>query len=199
MISCIFIYTVLIKIQTVPSKIKQISVEIVERIIIPWYSVKMAMKRSAAVSELESQLQDKLTLNGEIEVSWVGKLVELMRETQNLDGRVYLLKIIRAMSTSATITRFIQYEGLQILSDWITEHQENNEIENLTYILSAIVNVDFPHESIRLYNIRDKIKNLTNHVTTRVADLSRTILSKWESAGKAEPPKNSQPSKVPVS
>ena len=107
-----FIYKVLIKIQAVPSKIKQISVEIIERIIIPWYSVKMAMKRSAAVSELESQLQDKLTLNGEIEVSWVGKLVELMRETQNLDGRVYLLKIIRAMSTSATITRFIQYEGL---------------------------------------------------------------------------------------
>ena len=125
-----------------------------------------------------------------------------MKETENLDGRVYLLKIIRAMSTSATITRFIQCEGLQILSDWITEHEGNNELENLTYILSALVNVDFPLESIRLYNIRDKIKNLTNHVTTRVADLSRTILSKWETASKAEPPKTSQnaaqPSKVAV-
>ena len=49
-------------------------------------------KRSAAITELENQLRDMLSANGGLlETRWVGRFVELMKETANSDGREYLL------------------------------------------------------------------------------------------------------------
>jgi hypothetical protein len=142
---------------------------------------------SAAVSELERQLRDGLTSQGEIEVSWVGKLIGLMGETRNLEGRAYLLKIISAMSDSATITRFVQQDGLGTLSSWITEHVENDETDTLICLLHSLIKVDFPYDSIGRYKLREKITRLTNHIQSRVADLCTSVLAKWDNAAKQAP------------
>lgn len=68
------------------------------------------MKRSAAVVELETQLKDMIGPNrGLLEARWVGRFVEFMRETENHDGRLFLLNVLMStpLSEKATLTRFV--------------------------------------------------------------------------------------------
>lgn len=80
----------------------------------------VVMKRSPAVIQLESQLRDMLSPNGGLgETRWVGKLVDLMKETINTDGKEFLLQVLlkTPQNDKATLTRFIQLGGIEILGN----------------------------------------------------------------------------------
>ena len=96
------------------------------------------MKRSAAITELENQLQVMIGPNGGLtETRWVGKYVELMRETKNREGRDYLLKVLfnTPQTDKATLSRFIQLGGVEILGDWIHDPKKLQKPKKETKIV----------------------------------------------------------------
>lgn len=54
---------------------------------------------------------------GLIEPRWVGRLVDFMKETNNVEGRIYLVKVLlnTPQTDRAILTRFIQLDGIEIL------------------------------------------------------------------------------------
>jgi hypothetical protein len=70
---------------------------------------------------------------GLTEPKWVSRFVDLMRETEALDGRVYLLAILIStpQSKETVLTRFVQLNGIEMLKDWIDTHKKEQDKENM--------------------------------------------------------------------
>ena len=143
-------------------------------------------KRSAAVVELENQLREMLGPSGGlIETRWVGRLVDLMRETANTDGRAFLIKVIlnTPQTEKATLTRFIQLGGVDILGNWINEHkksqvQEDKEI--LNGILSSLNKLTITMDILERTDIGKIVNNLSKIPDLSIQAKAKSIVSKWK-------------------
>jgi hypothetical protein len=143
-------------------------------------------KRSAAVVELENQLREMLGPSGGlIETRWVGRLVDLMKETANTDGRAFLIKILlnTPQTEKATLTRFIQLGGVDILGNWINEHkisqaQEDKEIINS--ILSSLNKLTITMDILEKTEIGKVVNNLSKVMDPSIQAKAKSIVSKWK-------------------
>ena len=75
-------------------------------------------KRTQVIAELETELIDMLNVNGGlVETRWVSRFVELMRNTGDIEGRDYLLRVLlnTPQNDKAILSRFIQLGGLELL------------------------------------------------------------------------------------
>ena len=143
-------------------------------------------KRSAAVVELENQLREMLGPSGGlIETRWVGRLVDLMKETANTDGRAFLIKVIlnTPQTEKATFTRFIQLGGVDILGNWINEHkkcqaQEDKEI--LNSILSSLNKLTITMDILDRTEIGKIVNNLFKITDPSIQAKAKSIVSKWK-------------------
>ena len=144
------------------------------------------MKRSAAITELENQLQVMIGPNGGLtETRWVGKYVELMRETKNREGRDYLLKVLfnTPQTDKATLSRFIQLGGVEILGDWIHEHKDSIEQEDIQIVhscLSCLNKISINTEILGKTQIGKTVNKLAKHFDPSIQAKSNTIVSKWK-------------------
>ena len=72
------------------------------------------------MTELENQLREIVGPSGGlIETRWVSKLIDLMRETSELDCRFVLIKVLlnTNQSEKSTFSRFVQLGGVNILGE----------------------------------------------------------------------------------
>ncbi len=143
-------------------------------------------KRSAAITELENQLRDMIGVNGGLlETRWVGRFVELMRETANSEGKDYLLKVLFStpQSEKAALSRFIQLNGVEILGNWINEHRTNPEQEDNQIIhscLSCLNKLTISTELLDKTQIGKIVKKLGKHPDPSIQAKANTIVSKWK-------------------
>mmetsp|Transcript_1594 Transcript_1594/g.3411 ORF Transcript_1594/g.3411 Transcript_1594/m.3411 type:complete len:456 (-) Transcript_1594:100-1467(-) len=81
----------------------------------------------AAVVELENRLHEMLDVNGGLqETRWTGHLVDLMRETENSEGKLYLMKVLLQTEFPAPLSRFVQLGGVEVLVRWLNVHSRNS-------------------------------------------------------------------------
>ena len=143
-------------------------------------------KRSAAITELENQLRDMLGANGGLlETRWVGRFVELMRETANTEGKDYLLKVLfnTPQTEKAPLSRFIQLKGVEILGDWINDHRKNNEKEDFQIVhscLSCLNKLAISTEILDKTQIGKIVNKLAKHPDASIQAKANTIVSKWK-------------------
>jgi hypothetical protein len=144
------------------------------------------MKRSAAITELENQLQAMIGPNGGLmETRWVGKFVELMKETANREGRDYLLKVLfnTPQTDKATLSRFIQLGGVEILGDWINEHKDTLEQDDIQIVhscLSCLNKITINTELLDKTQIGKTVNKLAKHSDASIQAKANTIVSKWK-------------------
>lgn len=144
------------------------------------------MKRSAAITELENQLQNMIGSNGGLlETRWVGKFVELMKETANTEGRDYLLKVLfnTPQTEKAALSRFIQLGGVEILGTWISEHRDSVEQEDIQIVhscLSCLNKITISTELLDRTQIGKIVNKLAKHSDASIQAKANTIVSKWK-------------------
>lgn len=142
--------------------------------------------RSLAVIELETQLRDMLSPSGGLmETRWVGRLVDLMRETQNLDGRIFLIKVLQNTppSEKPTLTRFTQLGGVEILGTWITEHRNTNDTEDkqvIHSVLSSLNKLAITKEDIEKTEIGRIVNSLKKSNDQSIQAKATGVVAKWE-------------------
>lgn len=153
-------------------------------------------KRSAAITELENQLRDMVSASGGLlETRWVGRFVELMRETANTEGREYLLRVLfnTPQSEKNALSRFIQLNGVEILSTWIAEHRSNTEQEDIQIVhscLSCLNKLTISTELLAKTQIGKVVNKLAKHSDPSIQAKANTIVSKWKKiASEQEDPK----------
>lgn len=143
-------------------------------------------KRSAAITELENQLRDMIgTTGGLLETRWVGRFVELMRETANSEGKDYLLRVLfnTPQSEKAALSRFIQLNGVEILGNWISEHRSNPEQEDNQIVhscLSCLNKLTISTEILDKTQIGKIVNKLAKHTDPSIQAKANTIVSKWK-------------------
>lgn len=144
------------------------------------------MKRSAAVVELETQLKDMIGQNrGLLEARWVGRFVEFLRETENHDGRLFLLNVLMStpLSEKATLTRFVQLQGIEILRDWIEEHRRSTNPDEhavLNSILSTLNKLTITIEILDRTKVGKKVGALARHSDPAISAKAGSLISKWK-------------------
>jgi hypothetical protein len=143
-------------------------------------------KRSAAVVELENQLRDMLSPSeGLTEARWVGRLVDLMKETANIDGRTFLLRVIlnTPQTERATFSRFIQLDGVDILGAWINDHKSNTtqaDREVINSALSCLNKLSMTMEILEKSGIGKTVNNLCKINDPSLQAKAKSIVSKWK-------------------
>jgi hypothetical protein len=143
-------------------------------------------KRSAEITELENQLRDMISPSGGLlETRWVGRFVELMRETANSDGKDYLLKVLfnTPQTERALLSRFIQLNGVEILGAWLNEHrtcseQDDNQIVHSC--LSCLNKLTLSSELLDKTQIGKTVHKLAKHPDASIQAKANTIVSKWK-------------------
>mgnify|MGYP000066981513 FL=1 len=136
--------------------------------------------------ELESQLREMLGPSGGLmETRWVGRLVDLMRETQNTEGRNYLIKVLlnTPSTEKATLTRFIQLGGVELLGNWINDHKASSEQEDrqvVQSILSLLNKLTITKEILQQTKIGKTVNKLKSSSDTSIQAKATSIVSKWE-------------------
>ena len=143
-------------------------------------------KRSAAIAELENQLRDMIGPNGGLlETRWVGRFVELMKETANTEAKDYLLKVLfnTPQSEKAALSRFIQLNGIEILGEWINEHRSNSDQEDSQIVhscLSCLNKLTISTDLLDKTQIGKTVNKLSKHPDPSVQAKANTIVSKWK-------------------
>lgn len=143
-------------------------------------------KRSAAITELENQLRDMVGSNGGLlETRWVGRFVELMRETANSEGKEYLLNVLfnTPQTEKAALSRFIQLSGVEILGTWINEHRSNTEQEDNQIVhscLSCLNKLSISTDLLDKTQIGKIVNKLAKHPDPSIQAKANTIVSKWK-------------------
>ena len=143
-------------------------------------------KRSAAITELENQLRDMVgACGGLLETRWVGRFVELMRETANTEGKEYLLKVLfnTPQSEKAALSRFIQLNGVEILAGWIAQHQSSQEQDDIQIVhscLSCLNKLTISTELLEKTKIGKVVNKLAKHSDPSIQAKANTIVSKWK-------------------
>jgi len=143
-------------------------------------------KRSAAVTELENHLREMVGPSGALlETRWVGRLVELMRETENTEAREYLLRVLLAtpQADKTTPSRFIQLGGVELLGRWINEHRKENDPEDkqvLHSVLSCLNKLNISLETLQRTDIGKIVNGLNKHVDSSISAKAVSIVSKWK-------------------
>lgn len=141
-------------------------------------------KRSAAVAELETHLRDIVGPSGGLaETRWVGRLVELMRETANTEAREHLLKVVLATPDRPTLTRFVQLGGIELLGQWINEHrtqmtQEDRQVVHT--LLSCLNKLSISPETMQRSDICKVMSSLSKHTDFSIGAKASSILAKWK-------------------
>lgn len=141
-------------------------------------------KRSAAVAELETHLRDIVGPSGGLaETRWVGRLVELMRETANTEAREHLLKVVLATPDRPTLTRFVQLGGIELLGQWINEHrtqmtQEDRQVVHT--LLSCLNKLSISPENMQRSEICKVVGSLSKHLDFSIGAKASSILAKWK-------------------
>ncbi|OMJ81331.1 hypothetical protein SteCoe_18255 [Stentor coeruleus] len=158
-------------------------------------------KRSAAITELENQLRDMISPNGGLlGIRWVGRYVELMRETANSDGKDYLLKVLfnTSQTEQALLSRFIQLNGIEILNNWLNEHSissEQNDNQIIHSCLSCLNKLTLNIELLDKTQIGKTVQKLAKHPDASIQAKANTIVSKWKKMA-TEKEDSSKPSKI---
>lgn len=143
-------------------------------------------KRSAAVAELESHLREMVGPSGALlETRWVGRLVELMGETENTEAREHLLKVILAtpQSDKTTSSRFIQLGGVEILGKWINDHRKQSEQEDkqvIHSVLSCLNKLNISMDTLQRTDIGKTVNGLSKHMDSSISAKAASIVSKWK-------------------
>lgn len=144
------------------------------------------IKRSAAVSELESQLREMIGPSGGlVETRWVGRLLELMNETENTEGRNFLLKVLlnTPQTDKATLSRFIQLNGIELLGKWIRAHKRSPTQEDeqvLHSVLSCLNKLAITMELLERTEIGKVVNSLCKATEPSIAAKASSIVSKWK-------------------
>jgi hypothetical protein len=144
------------------------------------------IKRSAVVAELESQLREMIGPSGGlVETRWVGRLLELMKETENAEGRNYLLKVLlnTPQTDKATLSRFIQLSGIELLGKWIRAHKRSPSQEDeqiLHSILSCLNKLAITMELLERTQIGKVVNSLCKATEPSIAAKASSIISKWK-------------------
>lgn len=144
------------------------------------------IKRSAAVSELESHLREMIGPSGGlVETRWVGRLLELMKETENTEGRNYLLKVLlnTPQTDKATLSRFIQLGGIELLGGWIREHKRCPNLEDgqvLHSVLSCLNKLAITMELLERTEIGKIVNSLCKAAEPSIVAKASSIISKWK-------------------
>lgn len=143
-------------------------------------------KRSASTAELENQLQEILSPSGGlIETRWVSKLIDLMLQVSDLDGRSILISALlnTNQSEKTTFSRFVQLGGVEILGTWIdqSKHLEDQESKQLIQsILSSLNKLCLSKEILQRTNIGNILNGLKNARDISIQVKASSILSRWE-------------------
>jgi hypothetical protein len=144
------------------------------------------MKRSAAITELENHLRDMTSPSGGLlETRWVGRFVELMKETVNCEGKEYLLRVLlnTPQTEKATLSRFIQLNGVEILGSWISEHRANADAEDIAIVhscLSSLNKLTISTDLLDRTQIGKTVNKLAKHNDPSIQAKANTIVSKWK-------------------
>ena len=158
-------------------------------------------KRSAAVAELESQLREMIGPSGGLsETRWVGRLVELMRETANTEGREYLLKVVLATPDRPTLTRFIQLGGVELLGQWINDHRKQSSQEDrqvLHTMLSCLNKLNISLETMQKTEIGKVVNGLSKHTDSSISAKAASIVAKWKKQVTETAEESKSASKIP--
>lgn len=158
----------------------------------------MANNRSPAVIELQNQLKDMLSSNGGLrETRWVGRLLGLMEETANLDGKEYLLGVLMRtpQNDQATLGRFMQLGGISVLASWLSEIDEES-VQIVHSALSCLSKFSLPQEILDSTKINRVLRKLSKNSDPSISAKAASILSKWKkcvSLEIAKPTKKTKP------
>jgi TFIIS helical bundle-like domain len=143
-------------------------------------------KRSAEISELENELRDMTGANGGlIETRWVSRLVELMREAVSTEAMECLLKVLlnTPQNDKATLSRFIQLGGIELLGQWINSYRVKPDLEHtliLNSCLSCLNKLSISTEILDKTQIGKTVNKLVKHPDSSIQAKANTIVSKWK-------------------
>ena len=143
-------------------------------------------KRTQVIAELETELIDMLNVNGGlVETRWVSRFVELMRNTGDIEGRDYLLRVLlnTPQNDKAILSRFIQLGGLELLGLWINAYRHNSQLEDTQIIhscLSSLNKFTISTDLLDRTQIGKAVNKLVKHADPSIQAKANTIVSKWK-------------------
>ena len=143
-------------------------------------------KRSLVLTELESELNDMLSPTGGIaETRWAGRFTDLMRETSSSECKDYMLKVLlnTPQNDKATLSRFIQLGGIEIIGSWISHHRQTSQAEDISIIhtcLSCLNKLSISTELLDKTQIGKAVNKLAKHSDPSIQAKANTIVSKWK-------------------
>lgn len=146
-------------------------------------------KRSAALTDLENQLQEIISPSGGLlETRWVSKLIELMDRTSDIEGRFLLIKVLlnTNQSEKATFSRLVQLGGVEILGKWIEENKIHSDQESkqlVQSVLSSLNKLNITKEVLSKTNIGTIVNSLKSYSDTSIQVKAASIFSRWEKMG----------------
>jgi hypothetical protein len=108
-----------------------------------------------------------------------------MQETENLDGRLYLLHVIlqTPMSEKTIVARFVQLSGIEIIRDWIEGYRRSEDSKAviiLNQILSVLNRLGITIDILERTKIGKKVGGLTKHTNASISAKAGSLISKWK-------------------
>ena len=149
-------------------------------------------KRSASSVELEQHLQEILSPSGGLlETRWVSRLIELMLQTSDTEGRSALAKALlnTNQSEKTTFSRFVQLGGVEILGTWIEQVRNCSDQESkqlVQSILSSLNKLNVSKEVLLQTSIGSILNTLKNAPDVSIQVKASSILSRWEKINSEE-------------
>jgi TFIIS helical bundle-like domain len=143
-------------------------------------------KRSAGISELESEIRELLNEStGILETRSIARFVELMLETSSSEARSYLLRVFFSIpqTEKQTFSRFIQQNGVEILGGWITEHRASFESDDRQIVytsLSCLNKLTLTSDHLERTQITKIVSKLTQHPDSIIQTKANTLISRWK-------------------
>lgn len=149
-------------------------------------------KRSAAYSDLESQLQELTSpLGGLLETRWVTKLTDLMRNASDGECRSLLIKVLlnTNQNEKSIFSRLVQLGGVEILGLWIDDSRNKSDQESkalIQSILSFLNKLSFTNDFSFKNNIASILDSLKTTSDTGIQIKAASILSRLEKSSQDE-------------
>lgn len=143
-------------------------------------------KRSAAYSDLESQLQELTSpLGGLLETRWVTKLTELMKDASDAECRSLLIKVLlnTNQNEKTIFSRLVQLGGVEILGLWIDDSRNKSDQESkflIQSILSFLNKLSFTNEFSFKSSIAAILDSLKTTSDTGIQIKAASILARLE-------------------
>ena len=143
-------------------------------------------KRSLELAELETELDNILSSTGSIaETKWVGRFTDLMQEASSYECKDRMLKALMKtpQNEKATLSRFIQLGGIEIIGSWLNHHRQNLQPEDTNIIhscLACLNKLSISTEILDKTQIGKAVNKLAKYADPSIQAKSLTIVSKWK-------------------